>query len=67
MNAICLRATTIVAQLTCAKNSFPVPIQAHPAIQPVPEEYSSFFLSEIVIDCRRPVSIRGALRGRHER
>lgn len=31
------------------------------------EKYLSFAISEFVIVCRRPVSIRGTLRGRHGR
>jgi len=47
-------------RLTAApKTSFREPLQAHPSIQPVSEKYSSFFLSEIMIDCRRPVSHEG--------
>ncbi|WP_316190482.1 hypothetical protein [Bradyrhizobium sp. SZCCHNS2096] len=36
-------------------------------VQTFREKYSDFALSEFMIECRRPVSIRGALRGRHGR
>jgi len=49
------------------KNSFRQPVQTdHPCPAP-PFKDSAFFLSEIVVSCHHPVSIRGALRGRHGR
>jgi len=36
-------------------------------VQTFREKHSTFALSEFMISCRHPVSIRGALRGRHGR
>jgi hypothetical protein len=48
-------------KLISLANSTPSPRPASIA------KYSSFLLSEIMIEYSHPVSIRGALRGRHER
>jgi len=58
---------SIAAPSLAPKNSFPEPTQPDRPAEPDWQKDSSFFFSEIDVLSRRPVSIRGALRGRHER
>jgi hypothetical protein len=49
------------------KTNFAKEFNPNRLVKPFPQKYSSFVFSENGVICCRPVSIRGALRGRHER
>jgi hypothetical protein len=57
----------IAAKKSAPKNSFREPPQADRLGLPLPEKLSTFFLSETMFLFPHPVSLRGALRGRHGR